>query len=462
MDKQPFRALPNVQRLLETEAIDALCQLYSRQETVSALRVRIDIVRTQIQQDDSSPLPDFAGDEFCEDVREEILRGRERSLKNVINATGIVLHTNLGRSPIAEETIDAIKEAALGYSNLEFDLESGERGSRYMHVEEMLTKITGAEAAVVVNNCAAAVLVTLNTLADKKKVLVSRGELIEIGGGFRMPDVIAASGAKMKEVGTTNKTRISDYANAIKKKTRVILRNHCSNYKVVGFTETPKTKDLVELAHSKDLLMVEDLGSGSLLDLTPFGVADERTVQKIVTDGVDAVLFSGDKLMGGPQAGIIAGSAAVIERIKKNPLLRAMRIDKLSLAALEATLALYLHPDLASQRVPILKMISEDKDSIKARADALLQKLQIPGTVKAWVEDGTSFIGGGSAPMNELPTSVIKIQCEKYGAEDIAELLRGHKPAIIGRIADKSFVLDLRTVFPQQVEHLRKAIESLA
>ena len=451
-----------MQRLLETEAIDALCRLYSRQETVSALRVRIDIVRTRIQQDDSSPLPDFAGDEFCEDVREEILRGRERSLKNVINATGIVLHTNLGRSPMAEETIDAIKEAALGYSNLEFDLESGERGSRYMHVEEMLRKITGAEAAVVVNNCAAAVLVTLNTLANKKKVLVSRGELIEIGGGFRMPDVIAASGAKMKEVGTTNKTRISDYANAIKKKTRVILRNHCSNYKVVGFTENPKTKDLVELAHSNNLLMVEDLGSGSLVDLTPFGVADERTVQKIVADGVDAVLFSGDKLMGGPQAGIIAGSAAVIERIKKNPLLRAMRIDKLSLAALEATLALYLHPDLASQRVPILKMISEDKDSIKARADALLQELQIPGTIKAWVEDGTSFIGGGSAPMNELPTSVMKIQSEQHGAEEIAELFRAHKPAIIGRIADNAFVLDLRTVFPQQAEHLHAAIESLA
>ena len=450
-----------MQRLLETEAIDALCRLYSRPETVTALRVRIDIVRTQIRQDDSSPLPDFAGEAFCEDVREEILRGRERSLKNVINATGIVLHTNLGRAPIAAETIDAIKEAALGYSNLEFDLESGDRGSRYMHVEELLTKITGAEAAVVVNNCAAAVLITLNTLANKKKVLVSRGELIEIGGGFRMPDVIAASGAKMKEVGTTNKTHISDYANAIKKKTRVILRNHCSNFKVVGFTEMPKTKDLVELAHSKDLLMVEDLGSGSLLDLTPFGVSDERTVQKIVADNVDAVLFSGDKLMGGPQAGLIVGKAEVIERIRKNPLLRAMRIDKLSLAALEATLALYLHPELASQRVPILKMISENQDAIRARAEALLEKIRLPETIDAWIEDGTSFIGGGSAPMNELPTSVIKIKSENHGAAEIAELFRAHKPAIIGRIADNAFVLDLRTVFPQQIEHLHVAIEGL-
>ena len=277
-----------------------------------------------------------------------------------------------------------------------------------------------------------------------------------------MPDVIAASGASMEEVGTTNKTRISDYAQAIKKKTRVILRNHCSNYKVVGFTETPKTRDLVELAHSNDLLMVEDLGSGSLLDLTQFGVADERTVQKIVADGVDAVLFSGDKLMGGPQAGIIVGKAEVIERIKKNPLLRAMRIDKLSLAALEATLGLYLHPELASQRVPILKMISADRDAIKERAEALLEALPTQATVNAWIEDGSSYIGGGSAPMNELPTSVIKIKCEKYGAQQIAENFRAHKPAIIGRIADNAFVLDLRTVFPEQVEQLQAAIESLA
>jgi L-seryl-tRNA(Ser) seleniumtransferase len=461
MDNQQLRALPNMQRLLETEAIDALCQQYSRQETVIALRVRIDVVRMQIQQDDSAALPDFASHEFCEDVREEILRGRERSLKNVINATGIILHTNLGRAPIAEEAIDAIKDAALGYSNLELDLESGKRGSRYVHVEELLTKITGAEAAIVVNNCAAAVLLSLNTLANKKKVLVSRGELIEIGGAFRMPDVIKASGAKMTEVGTTNKTHISDYENGIRKKTRVILRNHCSNYKVVGFTESPKTKELVELAHSNDLLMIEDLGSGSLVDLATHGVADERTVQKIVADGVDAVLFSGDKLLGGPQAGIIVGKAEVIERIKKNPLLRALRIDKLSLAALEATLALYLHPELASQRVPILQMISEDHASIKKRAEDLLDDLPTQESVRTWVEDGTSFIGGGSAPMNGLPTSVIKIKCDKHSADEIAEIFRGHEPAVIGRVSDNAFVLDLRTVFPEQVKHLHSAIASL-
>lgn len=462
MDNQQLRALPNMQRLLETATIDALCQQYSRQDTVTALRLHIDSVREQIRKNDKIALPDFASQEFCEDIRSEILRGRERSLKRVVNASGIVLHTNLGRAPIAEDAIDAIKEAALGYSNLEFDLDSGKRGSRYMHVEGILKRITGAEAAVVVNNCAAAVLVSLNTLAKSKEVIVSRGELIEIGGGFRMPDVIAATGAVMTEVGTTNKTRIADYDQAINENTRVILRNHCSNYKVVGFTESAELKDLVELAHSRDLYMVEDLGSGSLVDLTPFGIANERTVKQIVDDGVDALMFSGDKLLGGPQAGIIVGKAKVIEQIKKNPLLRALRIDKLSLAALEATLAPYLVPDRAVERIPILKMISEDKASIRKRANAVLKKLPKQGAINAWLEDGTSLIGGGSAPMNELPTCVIKIECEKYGAEKIAEIFRRHKPAIIGRISDKAFVLDLRTVFPDQVKYLHAAIESLA
>jgi len=462
MDNQQLRALPNIQRLLESEAIDALCQQYSRQETVTALRIRIDSVREQIRQNDDTALPDFASPEFCEDIRTEILRGRKRSLKMVVNASGIVLHTNLGRAPMAEETIDAIKEAALGYSNLELDLDSGKRGSRYMHVEDVLKKITGAEAAVVVNNCAAAVLVALNTLSRNKEVIVSRGELIEIGGGFRMPDVIAITGAVLKEVGTTNKTRIADYQQAINENTRVILSNHCSNYKVVGFTESPKLKELVELAHSNDLYMVEDLGSGSLQDLAPFGVGNERTVQQMVGDGVDALMFSGDKLLGGPQAGIIVGKARVIDQIKKNPLLRAVRIDKLSLAALEATLALHLVPELAVQRLPVLTMISEDHASIKKRASAVLKKIQEHKSISAQLEDGTSYIGGGSAPMNELPTSVIKIESEKYGAERIAEIFRAHRPAIVGRIADNAFVLDLRTVCPDQVRHLHSAIETLA
>ena len=462
MSNQRFRALPNIQRLLESDAIAAMCEQYSRFETVSALRSHLDAVREQIRENDKFVLPDFSSAEFINDVRDKILRGRERSLKTVINASGIILHTNLGRAPLAEETIAAIEAVALGYSNLELDLESGKRGSRYLHIEEILKKVTGAEAAVVVNNCAAAVLVTLNTLTKDKEVIVSRGELIEIGGGFRMPDVIAITGAVLKEVGTTNKTRIADYEQAINENTRVILSNHCSNYKVVGFTESPKLKDLVELAHSRNLYMVEDLGSGSLLDLTPFGVGNERTVQQMVGDGVDALMFSGDKLLGGPQAGIIVGKAKVIAQIKKNALLRAVRIDKLSLAALEATLGLYLNSDAAVQGIPILRMISEDSAAIKKRATALLKKLQKHETLTASVEEGASYIGGGSAPMNELPTYIVKMESANHSVDDIAEIFRKHRPAVIGRIADNAFVMDLRTVLPEQVQFIESAVASLA
>ena len=461
MKNQHLRDIPQIQRLLETAAARALFELYSRYETVSAIRLCLDSVREQLRNNNKFTLPDFTSDEFFEDIRDEILRNRERSLKLVVNATGIVLHTNLGRAPIAEETIDAIKEIALGYSNLEFNLDTGKRGSRYMHIEGILKKITGAEAAVVVNNCAAAVLVSLNTLAKDKEVIVSRGELIEIGGGFRMPDVIAATGAIMKEVGTTNKTRLSDYEQAINDNTKVILSNHCSNYQVVGFTESPDIKDLVKLAHSKGLCMVQDLGSGALLDLSEFGIKNERSVQRFIEDGVDIVMFSGDKLLGGPQAGIIIGKTETIAAIKKNPLLRALRIDKLSLAALEATLGLYLVPESAVQHIPILKMMSEDPASIKKRTNTLLKFIQKQEALKAWIEDGTSYVGGGSAPMNELPTSIIKIESENYTAEKIAGKLRNHRPAIIGRISDNAFVIDLRTVFPEQLKHIRSAIESL-
>ena len=456
-----YRAIPQLQNLLETEAATALCGEYSRPETVTALRHCLDIVRNRISSDGDYQLPDFHGAAFFDEVRNTILHGREHSLQPVINATGIILHTNLGRAPIAEETITAIRESALGYSNLEFDLSTGKRGSRYMHIEQVLKDTTGAEAAVVVNNCAAAVLVSLNTLAKEREVIVSRGELIEIGGGFRMPDVIAATGAVMKEVGTTNKTRLSDYEKAITENTGVILSNHCSNYSIIGFTAKPDIQELVELAHKHNLIMVEDLGSGALVDLDEFGIRNERSVQRLLADGVDLVMFSGDKLLGGPQAGIIVGRRGPIEAIKKNPLLRAMRIDKLSLAALEVTLKLYLYPELAVQRIPILKMLAESADSIKKRASKLAKQISGLESLKAWTEDDVSYVGGGSAPMNELPTCVIRIESDKQSPEEIAGLLRQHKPAVIGRISDDTFVLDLRTVFPDQTKHLLAAFESL-
>ncbi|MBF8270648.1 MAG: selA [Gammaproteobacteria bacterium] len=457
-----YRAIPQLQVLLETAAANALCREYSRQETVTALRLCLNSIRKRIGQDGNYQLPDFHSAEFFNDIRKEILRQRERSLQPVINATGIILHTNLGRAPIATVTIDAIRDTALGYSNLEFNLATGKRGSRFMHIERILQQITGAEAAVVVNNCAAAVLVSLNTLAKGREVIVSRGELIEIGGGFRMPDVIAATGAILREVGTTNKTRLADFERAINENTGVILSNHCSNYSIVGFTECPDLQDLVALAHKHNLYMVQDLGSGALLDLSVYGIKNERSAQQILKDGIDLVMFSGDKLLGGPQAGIIVGRSAPIEAIKKNPLMRALRIDKLSLAALEATLNLYLAPELAMQQVPILKMLSEDPAAIKKRSQTLARQLNKLDSITARVENDVSYVGGGSAPMNELPTWVIRIASAKHSSEEISKLLRLRKPAVIGRIASDKFVLDLRTVFPEQVSSLREAFASLA
>jgi len=461
MTNSRYRAIPQMQKILESKAGNALCEQYSRQEIVSAIRIRLDTIREQIRNDEDCNIPDFLSDSFFVDIHNEILSSKERSLKQVVNATGIILHTNLGRAPIAEEIIDAIKEVALGYSNLEFNLDSGKRGSRYMHIECILKKITGAEAAIVVNNCAAAVLVSLNTLAKNSEVIVSRSELIEIGDGFRMPDVIAESGAIMKEVGTTNKTRLADYEKAISENTTVILSNHCSNYRIIGFTESPETTDLVELAHSNNLLMVKDLGSGALLDLKNYGISNEPSVQQLLNHGVDVVMFSGDKLMGGPQAGIIVGRKSPIAAIKQNPLIRALRIDKLTLAALEATLDLYLMPEQAIQRVPILRMISEDKGTIKKRAHSLLKKIKKNDTLIARIEEDASYVGGGSAPMDELPTYVVKIKSTKYTSEKIAQRLRKHTPAIIGRISDNFFVIDLRTVFPDQLKYLSSAIETL-
>ena len=462
MSTELYKRIPQLQKLLDTDGVKSLCGEFSRQETVAALRAGLDAARQKIASEPEPVLPDFTGGQFLADIRAAILNRRKRSLRQVINATGIILHTNLGRAPLSEDAIDAIREAALGYSNLEFNLESGKRGSRYMHIEDALTNITGAEAAVVVNNCAAAVLVSLNTMAKDREVIVSRGELIEIGGGFRMPEVIGATGAVMREVGTTNKTHLADYERAINENTRVILRNHCSNYKIIGFTRSPGTAELVELAHARGLYMIEDLGSGALVDPEQFGISDERSVQQVMADGMDLVLFSGDKLMGGPQAGIIIGAKEPVALIKKNPLLRAMRIDKLSLAALEATLVHYLAPDMASSRIPILSMMAQSKHEIETRTLSLMESLDKIESITAWMEDDVSFVGGGSAPMNELPTSVLKLRFDNASAEKVTRKLRGMTPAVIARISDDALVIDLRTVFPKQEETLQAALEAVA
>jgi len=390
-------------------------------------------------------------------MRVDLLKKRSSSLRRTINATGIVIHTNLGRAPLAIEAIEAMVRIARGYSNLEMDLVSGQRGSRYQHVESLLCRITGAEAAVVVNNCAAAVVLALSTFASGQEVIISRGELVEIGGSFRIPEIIDKSAANMIEVGTTNKTRIADYAMALSNKTRVLLSVHPSNYKIIGFSEKPDSRELAVLAHQNGLIFMQDLGSGALVDMKTGAPMTEQTVQKSVANGADILTFSGDKLLGGPQSGIILGRTELIDSIKKNPLLRAFRIDKLSLAALVATLRLYLPPNDPTKKVPVLRMINEEQKSVNLRAKNLLRQLQkIPGLTGTVVAD-VSYGGGGALPMAEIPTSVLHIEMEGMSVGELASRLRETDPPVIARVKKDFLVVDPRTVLPEDTNDLVRA-----
>lgn len=377
------------------------------------------------------------------------------SLERVINATGVILHTNLGRAPLAAEALAHLVEAAAGYSNLEYDLERGERGQRDVHTNRLFGRLLGAERALVVNNNAAAVLLALNTLAEGSEVIVSRGELIEIGGSFRIPDVCAKSGAVLREVGTTNRTRTADYAAAINDRTRLLLRVHPSNFRIVGFTERPRLEDLAELAHQHKLLLMEDLGSGCLVDLAACGVRDELPAGVSLQAGADVVTFSGDKLLGGPQAGILVGKLAPLEQIRRNPLFRALRVDKLTIAALEATVAIYLQGRL--DEIPALRMIRLSRQEIATRAARLAESIAAVPGFKVAVRNGESVIGGGSTPGQTLATSLIAVQHDQYSAAKLEALLRRQRPAIIGRVEQDDFIVDLRTVLETQEDDIVSA-----
>jgi L-seryl-tRNA(Ser) seleniumtransferase len=389
----------------------------------------------------------------------------------VINATGVVLHTNIGRAPLSRRAVEAINEAAL-YCNLEYDLETGRRGKRGSGLEAMLRELAGCEAAAMVNNCAAAVLITLNTLAEGGEVLVSRGELIEIGGSFRIPDVIAKSGARIREVGTTNRTRLSDYEKAINENTRVILRAHPSNYRIIGFTEKPALEDLAKLARERNLPLFEDLGSGCLVDLNPVGIHDEPTVAHSIKAGCSVVSFSGDKLLGGPQAGIILGEAETVKRVKSNPLMRALRVDKITYAALEATVDSYLS-GRAIEEIPALAALHATKETIARRARAFVRRARSISAsnsklpphftlpLRFTLMDGASVVGGGSAPERRLPTTLIGVASEGMGADEIEKRLRGSIPPVIVRIDEDQVVLDLRTVAPGEEKDLMEALRGL-
>ena len=458
MAQKILRQLPSIDKWLSSESGNALCTEFSHSEVADVMREHLASLRKNLGKG-LEKIPALQSDEYFALLRADLFTRRRKSLRGAINATGIIIHTNLGRAPLAREALRAINEVARGYSNLEFDLESGKRGSRHEHVESLLKQLTGAEGALVVNNCAAAVLVALNTFARAGEVLISRGELVEIGGSFRLPDVINRSGAHMIEVGTTNKTTLHDYADAPGEATRVLLSIHPSNYRIVGFTAKPSLRELAKLSNKKKIVLIEDLGSGKLIDFKSSFLVSEPTVAHSVAQGADLVTFSGDKILGGPQAGIIVGRAELIDAIKRNPMSRAMRIDKLSLAALNATLQLYMPPNDPLKKIPVLRMISEDKANVKRRATNVLKKLKKHSAIECSLDDDVSYAGGGSLPMNGIPTTVIRLQVKGLTPNDLAKRLRETEPPVIGRITNDKFVLDFRTVLPRDVTDLIASIE---
>lgn len=396
-------------------------------------------------------------------VHEQLAETQRYRLQRVINATGVIIHTNLGRSPLASEAVANLQSVAQSYSNLEYDIQQGARGSRYAHVEPYLVDLTGAEAAFVVNNNAAAVFLALQALAAGKEVIVSRGQLIEIGGSFRIPDIMRSSGAVLREVGTTNKTHARDYAQAISEQTALLLRVHTSNYRIVGFTEDVSLRTLVELGHAHDIPVMEDLGSGTLVDLQPYGMLDEPTVSEVVASGVDLVTFSGDKLLGGPQAGILVGKASYINAVRRHPLHRAVRVDKFTMAALEATLKFYTDPDLARVRIPTLSMLSMTPQMLARRRRRLWRR--IPEAVRKAYRmqqiDGHSAVGGGALPLAPLPTKLLALRPAFCSVVELERRLRGRQPAIVGRIAQDQYLLDIRTVQDDEISEVSTALQQV-
>jgi L-seryl-tRNA(Ser) seleniumtransferase len=450
-----LRRLPSVDELLLRPLLAALCEKVDRVFALEAAREVLAELRREIMESGfSQSAPELENLESY--LLQRLQKELSASLRTVINATGVILHTNLGRAPLPAGVSEEFRRSATQYSNLEYDLATGERGNRDAHTSRLLQRLTGAEAAVVVNNCAAAVLLTLAALARGGEVIVSRGELIEIGDGFRIPEIMEQSGAILREVGTTNRTRLADYEQAINEKTRLVLRVHPSNFKVTGFTEKPEIAELVELGKRAGVPVVEDLGSGCLVDLSKNGI-NEPIARASVEAGFSLVLFSGDKLLGGPQAGMIAGKKELVAKVRRHPLFRALRVDKLTIAALEFTLRSYLRA--AWEEIPALRMIRMTREEIAARASNFVQQVRL-NDVQIEVVDGASLIGGGSTPEQSLTTKLVRINSAKRSAGELESRLRaGHGGiSVIARIEEDSLLIDLRTVFPEQEPALLDAL----
>ncbi len=450
--------LPSVDEILKGKQGMEWLNTHPRRYVLQAVREAIDLRRKEIIEGFDT---DLSEEVMMADIENIIERLSSYSLIPLINATGVVIHTNLGRSILSKKALENIKQVSESYSNLEYNIEEGKRGKRYTHIKRILREVTGAEDALVVNNNAAAVLLCLNTLAKGKEVIVSRGELVEIGGSFRMPEIMAASGAILREVGTTNKTHLYDYKKAINEGTALILKVHKSNYRISGFTEEISIEDLVSLGSRHQIPVMFDLGSGCLTDLKPFGIHNEPLVKEVVSTGVDITTFSGDKLLGGPQGGVIVGKREYIEKIQKNPMTRAMRIDKLTLAGFEATLMEYIDEEKAVENIPTLRMLLQKPEEIKERANKIAKRLKKEiKDVHINVMGDSSRAGGGALPEVDLPTYVVSIKSDEISVNELEERLRKGNPPIIARIKEDSLIIDARTVRDADFEGLVKGIRS--
>ncbi|MEW8955805.1 L-seryl-tRNA(Sec) selenium transferase [Clostridium sp.] len=459
MNRELLRKLPKVDEVLLREDINELIEAHGRAIVVDSLREGIEFYRNKILKDE---INNFEREEVINYSLGIITKKSKPRLKRVINGAGIVIHTNLGRSLLSKEAVESMAMVSESYNNLEYDIEKGARGSRYSHIEDLLKKITGAEGAVVVNNNAAAVMLSLNTLCEEKEAIVSRGQLVEIGGSFRVPEVMKFSKAKLVEVGTTNRTHLYDYEDNINENTGVLLKVHTSNFKIMGFTEEVPLEDMVSLGEKYNVPVVDDLGSGVLVDLSKYGFIYEPTVQESVRKGADVVTFSGDKMLGGPQAGIIVGKKQYIDRIKKNQLTRALRIDKMRIAALEATLRTYLDEKEAVKKVPTLNMMLLSNEELKKRAQRLKRKLKdAPKHLEIKISEDYSMVGGGSMPTETMDTVVLKIKSNKISLVQIESYLRSYEIPIIVRVGKGEVIIDVRTLLEKDYDIIGEAFKGI-
>ena len=461
MSPNPLRSIPSVSELLDSEPLKKMVDKISHNVVVTTVRTVLDETRQELQNAASERTMPSATD-LAERIAQRIAETEVPTLRPVINATGILLHTGLGRSPLAEEAIEAIGEVARDYASVELDLNTGKRSQRKVAVEGLLRELTGAEAALVVNNNAGATMLTLAAMATGREVIVSRGQLVEIGGSFRLPEVMASSGAKLREVGATNKTCLHDYADAINDETAAMMLVHPSNFVVVGFSAGVELEELVELGRQRKLPVIHDIGSGALIDFAQFGFSGEPVASQSIKAGADVALFSGDKLVGGPQCGIIVGRQKWIERIAKHPMARALRVDKMTLAGLAATLRLYRDPERARQAVPLLHLLTTSMENLRNRAERLAPQMAAAGAIELAepIEDVT-YLGGGSIPTQKLGTWCIVLKPAGMSVDQLAAALRTGTPAVVGRVQQDRLLLDLRSVLPRQDAPLVDAVEAL-